>query len=98
MIITALENQTILDILIQHTGMIENSFAIAQANGVSISDILTPGRDIIISDQLNIDEDVYSYFDAKGIQPATAITENLIEVKPLAGINYWEIEETFEVQ
>ncbi|MEG0927266.1 hypothetical protein [Chryseobacterium sp.] len=104
MIVTVLHNQSILDIAIQYTGMVENSFDIAVYNGLSLSDILVPGTTIEIPDDLDndyipeVDNDVVEYFSVKMFEPAFEQEINTIVVNPLAGINYWEIEETFEIQ
>ena len=46
--ITILHNQSLLDIAIQHTGAVENTFAIAVANGLSLTDDLPAGAEIKI--------------------------------------------------
>ncbi|AZB17570.1 hypothetical protein EG352_07225 [Chryseobacterium indologenes] len=96
--ITVLHNQSLLDIAIQYTGKVENSFKIAVYNDVSMSDSLPPGATITIPDDVEKDQDVINYFSYHGFQPATDLIDDLIEVKPLSGIGYWEIETTFEVQ
>ncbi|MCT2563943.1 hypothetical protein [Chryseobacterium herbae] len=93
-----LHNQTLLDISIQNTGSVQNCFQIALANGISVTDALTTGSNLEGAKIAVVDEDIQFYFKAKKIQPATGITENLIEIKPLGGVNYWAIEETFEIQ
>ncbi|AKK73770.1 hypothetical protein OK18_15200 [Chryseobacterium gallinarum] len=97
-IITALHNQSLLDIAIQYTGKVENSFIIAFHNDLSVTEILTPGMEITIPDALDTDIDVVTFFSYRGYQPATALESNLVEVKPLEGVGYWEIGETFEIQ
>ncbi|ROH98276.1 hypothetical protein EGI16_21605 [Chryseobacterium sp. G0240] len=96
--IITLHNQSLLDIAIQYTGKVENSFIIAVHNDLSVTEILTPGMEIIIPDDIETDIDVVTFFSYRGYQPATALEGNLIEVKPLEGVGYWEIGETFEIQ
>ena len=65
MIITVLHNQSILDIAIQHTGNVYNAFAIAKANGLSITHDLTPGETISIPQDIIRDSEVYNYYKTK---------------------------------
>ncbi|UDQ54985.1 hypothetical protein LJF28_04785 [Chryseobacterium indologenes] len=92
--ITVLHNQSILDIAVQYTGKAENAFDIAMINGISVSDSLVSGQ-IIEIPETNIDNDMVSFLKRKNVKPATAVNTNLIEIRPLAGIGYWEIENEF---
>lgn len=88
-----LHNQSLLDFAIQHTGSAQNAFAIAMANGLSVSDEISAGSALIIPDSVVLDVDIRNYYTSKAIQPATAIT-NLISDNPepqLQGIGYWII-------
>lgn len=92
-----LNNQSILDIAIQHTGTVENCFAIAVANGISVSDILTAGLPVEIPDDLPKNTDVLNYYNAKKIQPATGTTtEQNNEIPLLKGIGYMQIGNSFK--
>ena len=93
--ITVLHNQSLLDVAIQHTGSVANCFAIAVANGLSVSDDLTPGIDLVIPEDAIIDKDVLRYQKSKGIQPATGITN--LENEQLGGIDYMDVEGSFKV-
>ena len=97
--ITVLHNQSLLDIAVQYTGTIENAFKIAVANGLSLTDELQPGAQLIIPADAEMNNDVVNYFSAKGIQPATGLTENdlLIEQTVQRGIGYMQIGKTFKV-
>ena len=97
--ITVLNNQSLLDIAVQYTGTIENAFKIAVANGLSLTDELEPGEQLIIPADEEMNNDVVSYFSAKGIQPATGLTENdlLIAQTVQRGIGYMQIGKTFKV-
>ena len=46
--ITVLNNQSLFDISIRYTGTIENAFKIAVANGLSLTDELQPGAQLLI--------------------------------------------------
>ena len=97
--ITVLNNQSLLDIAVQYTGTIENAFKIAVANGLSLTDELQPGAQLIIPSDVEMNSDVVSYFSGKGIQPATGLTENdlLIAQTVQRGIGYMQIGKTFKV-
>lgn len=95
--VIVLNNQSILDVSIQHTGTVENSFAIAIANGLSVSNQLTSGISIEIPDDLQKNNDVLNYYTAKQIQPASGLTiEQNSEIPTLKGIGYMQIGTTFK--
>ena len=96
-----LNRQSLLDLATQHTGSVENAFGIAVANGISLTDDLTIGSRLNIPDDLTKNNDIYNYYTAKNIQPATAIqvitagdngTEEIQE-----GISAWAINYDFKV-
>ena len=97
--VIVLNNQSLIDVAIQHTGTIENAFKIAVANGLSLTEQLEPGAQLIIPEDVQMNNDVVSYFAAKGIQPATGLTENdlLIAQTVQRGIGYMQIGKTFKV-
>ena len=74
MTVTALHNQSLLDIAIQATGKAENFLKIAVANGLVPTEPITPGAVLIIPDTVAIDEDILRYYLANGIVPATQLT------------------------
>ena len=96
--VTVLHNQSLFDISIRYTGTIENAFKIAVANGLSLTDELEPGAQLIIP-EVEMNNDVVNYFAGKGIQPATGLTENdlLIAQTVQRGIGYMQIGKTFKV-
>ena len=96
--VTVLHNQSLFDISIRYTGTIENAFKIAVANGLSLTDELGPGAQLIIP-EVEMNNDVVNYFAGKGIQPATGLTENdlLIAQTVQRGIGYMQIGKTFKV-
>jgi hypothetical protein len=97
--VTVLHNQSLFDISIRYTGTIENAFKIAVANGLSLTDELQPGAQLIIP-EVEMNNDVVNYFAGKGIQPATGLTENdlLIAQTVQRGIGYMQIGKTFKVR
>lgn len=94
--INVLPLQSLLDIAIQHTGAVESVFAIAVANGLSLTDDLPAGTEIKIPDSVNKDSDVLNYYTAKRLQPATAVILPPEEER-LEGIGYWAISVDFKV-
>lgn len=96
--VIALHNQNLLDISIQHTGSVDNCFIIAVANGLCISDDLTPGQEIVIPDDVVINNEILNYYTAKEIQPATAYPLSAgEETEENGGIGYMQIGSTFKV-
>lgn len=94
--ITILHNQSLLDLAVQHTGAVESVFAIAVANGLSLTDDLPAGAEIQLPDNVNKDSDVLNYYSAKRLQPATAVILPP-EAERLEGIGYWVIQTDFKV-
>ena len=88
--------QSLLDMAIQHTGAVENTFVVAVANGLSLTDDLPVGAEIQLPDSVNKDSDVLNYYTAKRLQPATAVIM-LPEAERLEGIGYWVIQTDFKV-
>lgn len=91
--ITVLNNQSLLDIAIQHTGSVENCFAIAAANGLAVSDLLSAGSILIIPGTLKNDTDILNYYTSKKIMPATALTraDNDLVSQQKRGIGFMQI-------
>ena len=93
-----LHNQSILDIALQHTGAVESSFSIAIANGLSISDALSTDLSLDIPEELQKNTDVYNYYMAKELKPATAKANGQNnEIPTLKGIGYMRIGGDFKV-
>lgn len=55
---------------VQHCGSVEAAFDIALLNGISITDSIAPGTDLILPPV--VDKDVVSYYANRGLVPATA--------------------------
>lgn len=73
---TAQENQTLFDIALQECGSVESAFAIARANGKSITDIIDVGEEITIPAIAKIDKKGVNFYDANQIRPATGTNTN----------------------
>lgn len=70
------DRQSTFDIAAQTAGSIEAAFSIALKNGISITDQLVPGQELILTDVVN--KDFAIYYDEKNISPATAPTTSQI--------------------
>ncbi|AZZ59145.1 hypothetical protein OKE68_04270 [Riemerella anatipestifer] len=92
--IIVLHNQSLLDACLQHTGSIEGVFELAMANNLAITDDVQAGTVLQLPEGIKTDRDILSYYTAKGIQPATAITE---VVEKCSGIGCWAIGIDFKV-
>ena len=69
--VKALKFQSLLDVVIQETGILENAFATALANGLSITGDLPVGM-LTIPDGVAIDVRTRDHFAASKVKPATA--------------------------
>lgn len=99
--VKAFENQTILDIALQYTGSVSNSFKIAEANGKCITDLVSAGEFLIIPDGIISEILTVKNYQNKQIKPATEKAQNVSlagsEVPILKGIGYMQIGSTFKV-
>ncbi len=94
--ITVLHNQSLLDIAIQYTGIVENSFKIAVFNDIAVSDYLLSGMTLEIPDNIEKDFDVINYYLLHDLQPATGITNTSI-IPTGKGIGSMQIANSFKV-
>ena len=90
--ITVQSRQTLLDIALRECGSAEGVFALAQRNGLSITDTLEPGQILEIAAEDIADRQVAGHYKANGIMVATELTRSLQE-----GIEFWAIEYDFIV-
>lgn len=88
------QGQNLLDIALIYTDSVNTFFEIAELNNISVYERLSTGQILIVPERSKKN---IAQFSSKN-ELATNVVEDLIEVKPLSGINYWEIEETFEIQ
>ena len=97
MITTVTSRQSLFDIALQHCGIMEAAFDIAQANGISLTDDLTTGQTLTLPEPT--DTSMVQHYTTNNIQPATAITNS--EINDLLaigeGIGFWAIEYDFVV-
>jgi hypothetical protein len=98
MIITALHNQSLLDLALQHTGTIESIFEFAEANSLNITDDVQAGTPLYLGEGLGVRNDILAYYTAKNLQPATAFSKEDEQVfERLEGISIWAINLDFVV-
>ena len=92
MIITALHNQSLLDLALQHTGTIESIFDLAESNNLNITDDVQAGKTLVLPAEAFSNKDILVYYTAKNLQPATAFSKEDEQVaKRLEGISIWAI-------
>lgn len=92
-----LHNQSLLDIAIQHTGNVSNAFLIAKENSLAVSDLLIPGYDLEVSNGASFNRDIFQFYDAKKIQPATSWQPTPETPEDKKGIGQMQIGSTFKV-
>ena len=98
MTITALHNQSLLDLALQHTGTIESVFEFAEANSLNITDDVQAGAPLYLREGLGVRNEILSYYTAKNLQPATAFSKEDEQVfERLEGISIWAINLDFIV-
>ncbi|GGF22190.1 LysM peptidoglycan-binding domain-containing protein [Hymenobacter cavernae] len=59
------DGQSLLDICLQELGDLSAAYDLADANGLAITDVLTPGQQLIIPSSLLGRSDVAAYFTAR---------------------------------
>lgn len=92
----AKQGQSFCDLVIQGTGDIENAFAMAIQNGLSITDSLSIGQKLEPAGKEN--SSILEIWSDNNL-PATAITnENMSIIVPDEGIGAMIIEDTFIVR
>jgi hypothetical protein len=88
------QGQSFLDKVLENTGSIENAFAMALINGISVTD------DVVIGQELKVtavtSKAIVSIFN-ENKRPATAITMNHLQEIKNKGIGYMRIGSTFIV-
>ncbi len=98
MTVTALHNQSLLDLALQHTGTIESVFELAKDNALNITDDVVAGKTLVLPTEAFTNKDILAYYTAKNLQPATAFTKEDEQVaKRLEGISIWAINLDFIV-
>lgn len=81
--VTVLNNQSLLDVGIQSTGMAENFLKIAIANNLVPTDFIAPGTILTVPDDIEKDETIVNYYNVNNVLPATAVEEELLTTPEL---------------
>lgn len=80
--VNTISNQSLFDIAVQECGSVTAVIFLAQANNISITDVLSPGTELKIPEAIN--KDIVSYFSGKNKRIATRVD---IE-EALSGLDY----------
>ena len=95
---TVKERQTLLDIALQTGGHIETVFALAEANGMSITDRLEDGRVLTVPEPVESgDTRTVELYKARMVEPATEVSPDDMAACPYGGIGFMGIEIDFIV-
>lgn len=89
------DRQSLPDIALQTSGSVETVFALAEKNGLAVSDPLPIGTELETAEAVS--RVVVERYAAKKTQPATALTAAQTEGMPYGGIGYMAIEIDFIV-
>lgn len=93
--ITVADRQSLWDIALQTCGSIEAVFELAEANGLAVTDALTPGQVIAYSPDSIRNKQVVQHYANHRVIPSTAIAEESTILPE--GIEYWNIELDFKI-
>jgi hypothetical protein len=96
--ITALHNQSLLDVAIRHYGTVGAVADIAILNNISITQDLVPGQMFEIPNTDYSNQEVINYFSINKADPATGVAKiDLETITPKLGIGTMRIGTTFIV-
>lgn len=91
--IRVLDGQSLFDIAIRRCGDAKAAYAIAELNGLSITEPLMAGQALEIPEPY--DKDVSGYFSSRNIEPATALTADVFDSVEDEGLDFWIVEVDF---
>ncbi|WP_343530837.1 hypothetical protein [Pedobacter sp.] len=94
--IKALHNQSVLDLLLQHTGSLSSALAFAEANQMSITDELEIGSSYALPDGVITDSDILNYYINNAYKPATG--NAVVVINTDYGIGEMAIAQTFIIR
>lgn len=69
-----LHQQSLFDFVLQHCGTLASALLIASANGISVTDVLTPGMFLTIPDDAVLNMEIVTFFEQKNYVLATSIS------------------------
>lgn len=85
--VTVLNNQSLLDIAIQETGIAANLLKIAMANDLVPTEPIAPGSIVTIPEDIEKDDQIVNYYKANSLRPATELTTTQTQAQELS---FWE--------
>ncbi|MCD8177317.1 MAG: hypothetical protein LUE98_07795 [Tannerellaceae bacterium] len=91
--VTIKKRQSLLDIAVQEMGSLEEALSLSIENDLSVSEDLEEGRPI----EYRGKHTITGVLSAKGVRPATAVSEEDQALVPYGGIGYMSIEVDFIV-
>ncbi|MEH6405772.1 MAG: hypothetical protein V7767_00680 [Leeuwenhoekiella sp.] len=74
MTVTTLNNQSLADLTVQEYGQLDKAVLFAFENGISLTEDLTPGQDLVVAGETE-SPDIVRYYQSNGVKPATGLTE-----------------------
>lgn len=94
-----LNRQSLLDMVIQECGSLDSIFSLAERNNMAITDDLPAGKELEYALEDITQKQVVISLANRGIQPATAISSELLANGELLleGVEFWGIEYDFIV-
>ncbi len=93
-----IENQSLLDVAVQDDGSVLAAFEWTLVNGLSITDDLTPGQQLVAPNSLFRNTNVANYFKGRNQMIATAYKGTFEDLIPELGIGKMAIGSTFIVR
>lgn len=90
--ITARENQSLLDLALIAGGTVECVFELAEENNIGITDKVWPAQDISTDNVVTISRDILDYYKRFKLSPATINTAAMF-----SGIGFMQIGVDFKV-
>lgn len=83
--------QSLPDMAIQECGTFEAAFALAERNGLALTDNLTAGQELEIPPEQVTKKQVVVTLESQSVKPATAITAQDEKLAPYGGIGFMGI-------
>lgn len=94
--ITILDGQSLFDLSLQECGGVEAVVAFAIVNGLSVTDVLTAGEEVVATDVVN--PAITNYYKLHQLRPATDVTVDSMDELRDEGIDFWAVDVDFIVQ
>ena len=89
--------QSLLDVAVQECGSFDAAFALAERNGIALTDDLTAGRVLEVAPEDVDKKRIVTALAVQDVKPATAISAEDAALVPWGGIEFMGIEIDFIV-